>query len=69
MCACRPLHWREIQSKFCIDVSKGEADLDRQLVLTCKQLCGSLVEDSYLEPSFSSTGEAVIDLVHSTAKT
>ncbi|RSL93102.1 hypothetical protein CEP52_013447 [Fusarium oligoseptatum] len=69
MCACRPLHWREVQSKFCIDVNKGEADLDRQLVLTCKQLCGSLVDDSYLEPSFSSTGEAVVDLVHSTAKT
>ncbi|RSL61425.1 hypothetical protein CEP54_006268 [Fusarium duplospermum] len=68
MCACRPLHWREIQSKFCIDINEGEADLDRQLVLTCKELCGSLVEESSLEPSFSSTGEAVVDLVHSTAK-
>ncbi|KAF4989706.1 hypothetical protein FDECE_14621 [Fusarium decemcellulare] len=68
MCACRPLRWREIQSKFCIDASKGEVDLDRQLLITCKQLCGSLVEASYLDPTISSTYEEVVDLVHSTAK-
>ncbi|KAJ4094512.1 hypothetical protein NW760_012659 [Fusarium oxysporum] len=68
MCACRPLHWREIQSKFCIDPSKGEADIDRELVMSCKQICGSLVDVSYLEPSLSSPGEDIIDLVHTTAK-
>ncbi|KAF4333390.1 zinc finger protein [Fusarium beomiforme] len=68
MCTCRPLHWGEIQSKFCIDASKGEADIDRELVMSCKQICGSLVDVSYLEPSLSSPGEDIIDLVHATAK-
>lgn len=65
MCSCEPLHWREIQSKFCIDVSSGEADLDRELLKTCKQFCGSLVEVACLEP----TCEEVVNLVHPTAKT
>jgi hypothetical protein len=68
MSACRPLHWREIQSKFCIDPSKGEADIDRKLVISCKYICSSLVDVSYLDPSVSSPGEEVIDLVHTTAK-
>ncbi|RGP60195.1 zinc finger protein [Fusarium sporotrichioides] len=68
MCACRPLHWREIQSKFCVDPSKGEADIDRELVMSCKQICSSLVDISYLESSVSSPGEEIVDLVHTTAK-
>ncbi|CAJ0546596.1 Ff.00g012230.m01.CDS01 [Fusarium sp. VM40] len=68
MSACRPLHWREIQSKFCIDPSKGEADIDRKLVISCKHICSSLVDVSYLDSSASSPGEEVIDLVHTTAK-
>ncbi|CAG7555173.1 unnamed protein product [Fusarium equiseti] len=68
MSACRPLHWREIQSKFCIDPSKGEADIDRKLVVGCKHICSSLVDVSYLDPSVSSPGEEIIDLVHTTAK-
>ncbi|KAH7174004.1 uncharacterized protein B0J16DRAFT_365522 [Fusarium flagelliforme] len=68
MSACRPLHWREIQSKFCIDPSKGEADIDRKLVIGCKHICSSLVDVSYLDPSVSSPGEEIIDLVHTTAK-
>ena len=68
MCARRPLHWREIQSKFCIDPTKGEADIDRQLVLGCKQLCGSLVDVNFLESERSSPGDEIVDFVHSTAK-
>ncbi|RBR14483.1 uncharacterized protein FIESC28_07719 [Fusarium coffeatum] len=68
MCACRPLHWREIQSKFCIDPKRGEANIDRQLVLGCKRLCGSLVDVIYLEPERSAPGEEIVDFVHSTAK-
>ncbi|CVK91852.1 uncharacterized protein FPRN_09654 [Fusarium proliferatum] len=68
MTACRPLHWREIQSKFCIDPSTGEADIDRKLVVSCKHICSSLVDVGYLDPSVSSPGEEVIDLVHTTAK-
>ncbi|KAF4467640.1 zinc finger protein [Fusarium albosuccineum] len=68
MCADRPLHWREIQSKFCIDVRKGEANLLRKPLKTYKELCGSLVDASFLEPAFSSAGEEVVDLVHSSAK-
>ncbi|EYB33484.1 hypothetical protein FG05_30074 [Fusarium graminearum] len=69
ICAFRPLHWREIQSKFCIDPSNSEADIDRELVLSCKQICSSLVDFSYVDPSLSSPGEEIIDLVHSSAKT
>ncbi|KAM0543086.1 hypothetical protein ACHAO7_009558 [Fusarium culmorum] len=68
ICAFRPLHWREIQSKFCIDPSKSEADIDRELVMSCKQIYSSLVDVSYLDPSPPSPGEEVIDLVHSSAK-
>ncbi|KAJ4116175.1 hypothetical protein NW768_011148 [Fusarium equiseti] len=67
MTACRPLHWREIQSKFCIDPTEGEADIDRKLVISCKHICSSLVDVSYLDPSVSSEGEEIIDLVHTTA--
>ncbi|KAL6922418.1 hypothetical protein FSST1_006444 [Fusarium sambucinum] len=69
MCACRPLHWREIQCKFCIDPSQDEINIERELVMSCKEICSSLVDVSYLQPSLSSSGEEVIDLVHSSAKT
>ncbi|KAF0645692.1 hypothetical protein FPSE5266_00755 [Fusarium pseudograminearum] len=69
ICALRPLHWREIKSKLCIDPSRSEVDIDRELVMSCKQICSSLVDVSYLEPSISSPGEEIIDLVHSSAKT
>ena len=68
MCAYRPLHWREIQSKFCIDPRSGEADIDRRLVLGCKRLCGSLVDVGYLEPERSTAGEEIVEFVHATAK-
>ncbi|CAF3523165.1 unnamed protein product [Fusarium graminearum] len=69
ICAFRPLHWREIKSKLCINPSKSEADIDRDLVMSCKQICSSLVDVSYVESSISSPGEEIIDLVHSSAKT
>lgn len=44
-CAARPLHWREIQSIFCVDVESSTMDYeDRRLRVSCKQLCGSLVD-------------------------
>ncbi|CEF76018.1 hypothetical protein FGSG_10569 [Fusarium graminearum PH-1] len=69
ICAFRPLHWRELKSKLCIDPTKSEVDIDRELVVSCKQICNSLVDVSYIDPSLSLPGEEIIDLVHSSAKT
>lgn len=67
ICVERPLMWKEIQCKFCIDIDTETADADRQLSDSCKQLCGSLVE---LERSqvTESESDAVVDLVHHTAR-
>lgn len=44
-CAVRPLRWREIQSIFCINVESSTVNYeDRRLRVSCKQLCGSLVD-------------------------
>ncbi|KAI0530450.1 WD40 repeat-like protein [Xylaria digitata] len=44
-CARRLLRWREIQSLFCIDPVKGDVDYEeRRLRVTCKELCGSLID-------------------------
>ncbi|KAL2272435.1 hypothetical protein FJTKL_06560 [Diaporthe vaccinii] len=44
-CAARPLRWREIQSIFCIDVESNTMDYEeRRLRVSCKKLCGSLID-------------------------
>lgn len=44
-CAARPLRWREIQSIFCIDVESNTMDYEEsRLRVSCKKLCGSLVD-------------------------
>lgn len=44
-CAARPLRWREIQSIFCIDLESNTVDYEeRRLRVSCKKLCGSLVD-------------------------
>src|SRR3569833_3376334 len=44
ICADRPQKWKEIQSRFCIDVETQTTDPDRIQHKTCKHLCGSLVD-------------------------
>lgn len=64
-CAQRLLRWREIQSLFCIDPEAGTVDYeDNRLRVSCKQLCGSLVDIHRGQ----TTSEDIIRIVHGTAR-
>lgn len=68
ICARRLLRWREIQSLFCIDPTNGDVDYEeRRLRVTCKELCGSLV-DIHHATSTTTGPEDVIKIVHETAR-
>ncbi|KAI0444886.1 WD40 repeat-like protein [Xylaria telfairii] len=67
ICAKRLLRWREIQSLFCIDPVKGNVDYEeRRLRVTCKELCGSLVDVHHAANKTSP--EDIIKIVHETAR-
>ena len=60
VCAKRPLKWDDVQSIFAIDPVLQKVDFDeRQLRVTCRELCGSLVE--------TGAGDK-LELVHKSAK-
>ncbi|KAF4457118.1 hypothetical protein F53441_906 [Fusarium austroafricanum] len=67
VCSARPLRWREIQSRFCIDAEKGICDPNDIRVDSCKKLCSSLVDtvDCELFPGVES--ERTITMIHETA--
>ncbi|KAK0724556.1 hypothetical protein B0H67DRAFT_482825, partial [Lasiosphaeris hirsuta] len=67
-CAARPLHWREIQTLFCISPENAICDGKKRRAEHCKDICGSLVEvqPCNLEPS--DVSESTLRLVHTTAK-
>lgn len=67
-CAGRLLRWREIQSLFCIDPVTGNIDYEgSKLVVTCKHLCGSLVDVH--QANIEKAGpEDIIRIVHETAR-
>ncbi|KAH8693390.1 hypothetical protein GQ44DRAFT_595961, partial [Phaeosphaeriaceae sp. PMI808] len=75
ICAARPLQWREIQSRFCINFEQGCCDSKNRRSDSCKVLCGSLVEAencncetaSKAEKCNCGTASVVISLVHDTA--
>ncbi|KAF2190709.1 hypothetical protein K469DRAFT_733387 [Zopfia rhizophila CBS 207.26] len=67
ICAKRSLMWKEIQSRFCIDIDTETADADRQLLDSCKHLCGSLVEVQRSQTA-ESESDNVVELVHHTAR-
>jgi uncharacterized metal-binding protein len=67
ICAERSLMWKEIQSRFCIDIDTETADADRQLSDSCKHLCGSLVEVERSQIAESESDD-VVELVHHTAR-
>lgn len=60
--------WKELQSRFCIDTTSNMADPDFKLSMSCKSLCGSLIEVEKDVESIASSDD-VIDLVHDTART
>ncbi|EEU36073.1 uncharacterized protein NECHADRAFT_102084 [Fusarium vanettenii 77-13-4] len=66
-CAARPLHWREIQSLFCIDPERGECIPGRWRVDSCRDLCSSLVEEDLPDQEKGEVREPVVRLVHNTA--
>ncbi|KAI0456380.1 WD40 repeat-like protein [Xylaria acuta] len=67
ICSRRLLRWREIQSLFCIDPIKGDIDYEeRRLRVTCKELCGSLVDVHYA--TNKNSPEDIIKIVHETAR-
>ncbi|KAI0599781.1 hypothetical protein F4775DRAFT_583134 [Biscogniauxia sp. FL1348] len=66
--ARRLLRWREIQSLFCIDPDKGVVDYEeRRLRVTCKDLCGSLV-DVHQENGKKAGPEDIVKIVHESAR-
>lgn len=67
ICAERPLMWKELQSRFCIEIDNEIADTDFQLTMSCKNLCGSLVEVQKDVRSIDSSDD-IVNLVHDTAR-
>ncbi|GKU22967.1 unnamed protein product [Fusarium langsethiae] len=67
VCSERPLRWREIQSRFCIDVERGFCDPDDVRVGSCKQLCSSLVDATDCEIFPGVKSEQTIAIIHETA--
>ncbi|CAM1509838.1 Fc.00g001730.m01.CDS01 [Cosmosporella sp. VM-42] len=65
--ARRSLRWREIQSLVCIDPVNGVVDYEDRLRVTCKELCGSLV-DLHHTSNNKRGPEAIVQIVHETAR-
>ncbi|KAF2968408.1 hypothetical protein GQX73_g5171 [Xylaria multiplex] len=63
----RSLMWKEIQSRFCIDINTETADVDHQLLHSCKHLCSSLVDVEHSEIAESEYDD-VVEFVHHTAR-
>ncbi|KAH6624506.1 hypothetical protein B0J18DRAFT_456785 [Chaetomium sp. MPI-SDFR-AT-0129] len=70
LCAERPLFWKEIQARFCIDVQSETADLDFRLLEPAKKYCGALIEvgQKDLSGSPGSEPDDLVELVHETAR-
>ncbi|SCV41841.1 uncharacterized protein FFB14_07565 [Fusarium fujikuroi] len=67
ICAARPLRWREIQSRFCIDAEKQIFDLDNLRLDSCKRICSSFVDVADCELFPRTESEQVVTMVHETA--
>lgn len=67
LCAPRLLRWREIQAYFCIDPVAGDVEYEeRRLRISCKELCGSLVDIHHLDAN-PNEPESCVKIVHETA--
>lgn len=68
VCAERMLRWREVQALFCIDVQAGVADWEgNRLRVSCKQLCGSLVDIHQIQGG-QVEPDSGVQIVHGTAR-
>ncbi|KAK3902322.1 putative zinc finger protein, partial [Staphylotrichum tortipilum] len=70
ICAERPLFWKEIQARFCIDVQSETADLDFRLLEPGKKYFSALIEVGRkdLPGSPASEPDDLVELVHETAR-
>lgn len=66
----RPLRWKEIQSRFSIQIQSETANPKSRLLKTGKQYCGSLIESTRKDaPRPQGAGpDDVLELVHETAR-
>ncbi|KAJ0139251.1 Sugar transporter STL1 [Fusarium oxysporum f. sp. albedinis] len=67
ICATRPLRWREIQSRFCIDAEKETCNIRNLRRDSCKSICSSLVDVTNCDMFPNIGSEQVISMVHKTA--
>jgi hypothetical protein len=67
VCSARPLRWREIQSRFCIDAEKGTCNVRNIRRDGCKSICSSLVDTTNCELFGTLESEKTINMVHKTA--
>ncbi|KAK6526015.1 hypothetical protein TWF281_011056 [Arthrobotrys megalospora] len=65
--AGRPLRWREVQARFCIEPEDAICDSENRRVDSCKAICGSLVEVEPCDYYTDSKNEQTITIVHPTA--
>ncbi|KAH6991929.1 hypothetical protein EDB82DRAFT_553818 [Fusarium venenatum] len=67
ICSERPLRWREIQSRFCIDVDDELCDQEDVRADGCKKLCSSLVDVTNCEMFPGAESEQTLTMIHETA--
>ncbi|KLO80952.1 Uncharacterized protein LW93_9200 [Fusarium fujikuroi] len=67
VCATRPLRWREIQSRFCIDADKEICNAKCLRRDSCKSICSSLVDVTNCDMFPNIESEQVVTMVHETA--
>ncbi|EGX44058.1 hypothetical protein AOL_s00210g219 [Orbilia oligospora ATCC 24927] len=63
----RPLRWREIQAKFCINPVDATCDFDERILDSFKSICGSLVDVELCDNNKNSESERIVSIVHPTA--
>ncbi|KAH7215247.1 hypothetical protein DER44DRAFT_820120 [Fusarium oxysporum] len=67
ICATRPLRWREIQSRFCIDADKEICNIKNLRRDSCKSICSSLVDVTNCDMFPNIGSEQFVSMVHETA--
>ncbi|KAJ4117124.1 hypothetical protein NW765_010537 [Fusarium oxysporum] len=67
ICATRPLRWREIQSRFCIDADKEICNIKSLRRDSCKSICSSLVDVTNCDMFPNIGSEQFVSMVHETA--
>ncbi|KAF5620266.1 heterokaryon incompatibility protein het-E-1 [Fusarium sp. NRRL 52700] len=67
ICATRPLRWREIQSRFCVDADKVTCNIRNLRRDGCKSICSSLVDVTSCDLFPSVESEQAVSMVHETA--